>query len=277
MRKTLLAFLAILCMFTLGNAQSIGIFTDPDYIDLEADGDDDDDDDDPNCEAEGLVVQEVVSNLGYSFITIGDEDDLPTVLPGLEILIIPENEQENFAPTGAVLTAIQEFVNDGGKVIVMNSTSVLFDIFGFTITGGDDDDDDDDDDDSIDIITGSTTGTCYETSGVSSLSFNNATDVLESMLPDGSICYYKDGDRAGVASIPYGDGSVCFLGWDWYYCDSEDTDEEKDAWDTVLGCMIQEAGVQAEPIPTMGQWSILILSLCITIVGVLKARKLVIA
>lgn len=267
MRRGFFFILTFLFLYSISNAQNIGIFLDPDYIDIQPDEESD------ACEAEGLVVQQVLTNLGYnSFIAINDENDLPGILPGLDLLIIPEDEENSFAPTGAVLTSIQNFVSGGGKVIVMYSTSVLDDIFALNVGEGGDDDDDDDDDDDISIIPASATGTCYDSSGVTSLSFNNATSVLESMLPEGSICYYKSGDRAGVASIPYGSGSVCFLGWDWYYCDESDTEEEKNAWNTVLGCMIQEAGISVAPIPTMGQWALIVLSLCFTIIGVVSSK-----
>ena len=52
---------------------------------------------------------------------------------------------------------------------------------------------------------------------VATLPYNDAVKgVLEESLPAGSVTIYKSLDSIYVVLMPYNQGTVVFLGWDWY-------------------------------------------------------------
>src|SRR5437763_153870 len=62
------------------------------------------------------------------------------------------------------------------------------------------------------------TSTDFSADGPTSLPQNNGTDAVDpTTLPPGAKVIYADPDGfAAVVDIPFGDGSITLLGWDWF-------------------------------------------------------------
>jgi Calx-beta domain-containing protein/Big-like domain-containing protein len=165
-------------------------------------------------------------------------------LAGKDSLVIPEEEGSLDAATRGVpqedpcldaaltddaKTVIRNFVSGGGQLVIMAvgedgcKEELLNDIFTFSLVTSDE------------KLTASTRGGGPEffsktpqaagtefQDGPATVGDNNATGVvLESSLPAGARAIYSDGAGDGnaadaVTDIPYGDGSITTLGYDWF-------------------------------------------------------------
>lgn len=92
---------------------------------------------------------------------------------------------------------------------------------------------------------------------------NDTTALVTSSLPSGSTIVYEATigeedeagelgleaaaviDAAGVAAMPFGDGVVVFLGWDWYPDESGTYDENEAQWAIVLDLAVSQPAVTA--------------------------------
>src|SRR5690606_5838210 len=125
------------------------------------------------------------------------------------------------------------------------------------------------------VLTSSASATEFADGPTSLPYVNDTSGLLTSSLPTGStviydieideaeLDYYGDGlepvaivDVAGVATMPFGDGMVVFLGWDWYpdaYDDEEGggldigaaAAEDEAQWAVVLDLAVSQPAVTA--------------------------------
>jgi Calx-beta domain/Bacterial Ig domain len=153
-----------------------------------------------------------------------------TALAGKDSLVIPEMEEREGPPClsddmdSGAKDAVRNFVNAGGQLVVLaadwNTCNDHFvnDIFGFTVAGppsgsaarggpsGD-----------VFFKQPAAAGTEFE-AGADSIPQNNGTGALDpTSLPTGAKVIYADAQNfAAVVDIPFGDGSITMLGWDWF-------------------------------------------------------------
>jgi VCBS repeat-containing protein len=165
-----------------------------------------------------------------------------SVLADRSVLIIPELEREIYTGTtlassldaGAVST-ISSWVADGHRLVVFGGSgqpnALLNKLFGFS-TGHSYD---------STFVSATKTSSAAHTSlasDVTSLYGNDGTGHIEN-LPAGSEVYYAtSGDRATVAAMPYGQGEVVFVGWDWF--DGKPFGSQDNGWVSVLNHVLKQ-------------------------------------
>ncbi|MEC7765273.1 MAG: Ig-like domain-containing protein, partial [Pseudomonadota bacterium] len=140
-----------------------------------------------------------------------DAAGLSAALEGKSIFVLPEQEQ---AALGTFMSeagqdVIRDFVGNGGTMFMgMDYRGTLNDLFGFSTsysTAG-----------SFEI-TDAAIGTPFE-GGPASLQPHSATHgLLASSLPPGAVSLYESSTGyVAVALLPYGEGQILYLGWDWF-------------------------------------------------------------
>lgn len=131
-------------------------------------------------------------------------------------VLIPELENNDLDPdlNSDAKDALNSFVSNGGTLIMFDPSSgdpidVLNDVFGFALTPSGP---------VLPYILTPEGASLF--SGLSAtLIDNNATHAVDvASLPTGSIAIYTtdSGDNTVATMIPYGNGKIYLLGWDWY-------------------------------------------------------------
>jgi|GEM_PF-6536101 len=190
---------------------NIAVFDDPAFVDTTGG---------PTSESD--EVQAALTFLGHSVTTFTGitAADFSAALAGQDILLIPELEHGDLgaALSPAAITVISDFVANGGGLIILghfsNAPNFLNQVFGFaTAPAGS-------------SGAGSSTrqsaanGTAFIGSP-GSVAHNNVTLFLQttSLPPGARPIYLSTGPFAGqttVAWIPFSQGQIIFLGWDWF-------------------------------------------------------------
>ncbi|MCF8479306.1 MAG: FecR domain-containing protein [Rhodospirillum sp.] len=148
-----------------------------------------------------------------------DEESLTAALANADVFAIPELGEESGDwvkdLTEGAKTAIRNFVNGGGTLIVMGAhnsddAALLNDLFGFSLvhqsTGSG----------TTSTKTEDASGTVFA-STAESLPWINATrGVTTSSLPSGATSIYVTGTVTTVALLTYGAGQISYVGADWY-------------------------------------------------------------
>lgn len=188
--------------------------------------------------SEAYNMEQALKGKGYSVSTFTGitAADFTAATTNCANLVIPEQETGALEPDldAAALTAIGDFVNAGGNLIVgyadSNTTDLVNAIFGWsTSTTGVDA--------PGDLVDNDAAGTPFAggtTAGGTTLTDPSATDSFTAAdLPPGARIPYADqSDNAVVALLQVGSGSVTLLGWDFY--DAAPVGAMDDGWIQVL-------------------------------------------
>jgi Calx-beta domain-containing protein/Big-like domain-containing protein len=228
----LLALFALPAMARAATPGKAVVFANPDFVDFE---------DPPVSGAEANNTIASLQSFGEDVTTFTDitAAGFTAAVAGRDSLVIPEQEEDCVDPAldDAARTVIKNFVAGGGQLVLHYSDSCVTDLvnhtFGFSIVpddtfGGPD----------TVLARGSSVGSTSKTpqaantefqNGADSIPNNNATTaVLESSLPAGALSIYSDGaGGATVVDIPFGDGSITLLGWDWFFSTPPNTTPEE--------------------------------------------------
>jgi hypothetical protein len=190
-------------------------------------------------EAPNLVA--AIASFGNSYSTFENISESTFASLSGGILVIPELDNadttlENDLTSGAK-NAIATFVNDGGTLITFepdsdNLYSLLNSIFGFSLdTGG-----------ISEPVNLTAEGLALFPTAPSGIPDNDGTDSLDtSTLPPSSVTIYE-GDGANqsvVTMMPYGDGKIYVMGWDWY--DGSPLGEQDGGWLEILDLIISSS------------------------------------
>lgn len=196
--------------------------------------------------AESDNLQATLRAQGHVVSTFTDYSaaGLTSVLSGKDVLVIPEQENGSLANslTGDAITAIHNFVSSGGSMVVgadsgTNDTVLLNTLFGFAVTNA-----------STSSMTFSktlsATGTVFA-DDPASLPWDNGTyTIAKSSLPTGALSLYENGNNTAVTLIPYGQGQITFLAYDWYNAQPAGTQDG--GWLNVLQSAISRVTVGNE-------------------------------
>jgi len=200
---------------------SLAVFDNSDYVDNTS----------TDFSAEGPNTIASLQSFGENVTPFTDisADAFSTALAGKDSLVIPEQERRSSPPClsddmdAAAKDVVKNFVSAGGQLVDLSTErnncndKIVNDIFGFNLPasvdkpatrGGSGD---------IYTKTADAAGTEFA-DGPASLPQNNGTDALDpTTLPPGAKVIYADPDGfAAVVDIPFGDGSITLLGWDWF-------------------------------------------------------------
>lgn len=181
---------------------NITVFDNPSFVDtnggISAESD--------NLQATLLAQGNIVST--FNDVTASGVSD---ALAGQDMLIVPELESGSWNPDNSTANEIKNFATNGGTIIKFgfsgDNAGFLNGVFDFNVV------------EQNAFVSNKTTAsidTPFEL-GPDTLPNNNGTDGLRiSSLPAGSSVIYQSGDLATVVLIPYGDGFVVYIGWDWF-------------------------------------------------------------
>jgi hypothetical protein len=187
-------------------------------------------------EAPNLVAAIASFGNSYSTFTNISQSTFESFSGG--ILVIPELDNaedtlENDLTSGAK-DAIAAFVNNGGTLITFEPSSdgldsLLNSIFNFSLdTNGVSE--------PINLTSG---GLGLFPTAPSNIPNNDGTNSLDiTTLPTSSVAVYEgDGENQSVVTmIPYGDGKIYVMGWDWY--DGAPLGEQDGGWLEILNLII---------------------------------------
>ena len=217
--RALSLFLALAAFFALAavaHAQpgKVAVFDNGSYVDNEQNS---------FFEAEGPNTIASLQSFGetVNVFTGTTAADFTAALAGQDSLVIPEQEKAGGPPClsddmGADgRDVVKNFVSAGGQLVVMSvgrnfcNTQFVNQVFGFNMNEGREAD--------VYNKTAAAAGTEWA-DGPDSIPNNNGTgDIDPTTLPTGAKAIYSDADGfAAVVDIPFGDGSITMLGWDWY-------------------------------------------------------------
>jgi len=181
-------------------------------------------------EANNLIAMFDESGIVYKKFTDIDGTTFSS-LDNMDKLIIPELDAGDLLPslTSDARNAITDFVDGGGTLIMFcpntgDVIDVLNELFGWSLdTSGVSE--------PIDITEAGAILFPDESATLPDLS---ATDSLDTTtLPVNSVSIYTDdNDETIVAKMPYGDGFVYVLGWDWY--NAQPVGSQDGGWNHLL-------------------------------------------
>jgi hypothetical protein len=205
------------------SSSTINIMMNGNYTDLEE-------------EAPNLVA--AITSFGNTCSTFTDISESTFASFSGGILVIPELQSDEDS-LGDVLTsgakdAIADFVNNGGTLITFEPDSdnlyiLLNSIFGFSLdTAG-----------VSNPINLTSEGLGLFPTAPSNIPNNDGTDSLDiTTLPTNSVTLYEgDGEnQSAVTMMPYGDGKIYVMGWDWY--DGAPLGEQDGGWLEILNLII---------------------------------------
>jgi Ca2+-binding RTX toxin-like protein len=243
-RRLLAALVAAAAAFlvapSLASAAIVAVFDDGTYVDTNQSN---------FFTAESDNIQASIAAKGYTVrpFTGITATDFSTALAGVPVLVIPEQENKELAPdlSGDAVHIIRSYVASGGGLIISNNTSnfaatFLDRVFGISVTEN--------------SGPGTTTkqaaaaGTFFA-AGPASLPNNDGTNFLTG-LSAGAAAIYASGGNVSVAEFAVGNGTIVFLGWDWFDSNPPDTSGvgvdggQNGGWQNVLGRALKEvAGV----------------------------------
>jgi hypothetical protein len=174
---------------------------------------------DPQAEAQNVQASLVKLDMLATRVTASSDGAFQAALgaarrPSVDALVVPELTADLGATlVDAAATRLRNFVGTGGTLVVLgglgsntNPSAFLNRVFGFSTTAQ---------------SPGTTTST--RTSDVAGTLYGSGTAVLAHFgangglggLPPGSRSVYVSGGATTVALIPYGEGSIHFIGWSW--------------------------------------------------------------
>jgi hypothetical protein len=213
---------------------SIVVFDNDTYVDSSPDG---------SSEAEADNLFRTFQDNGHtvSKVTAFDEASLTAALANADVFAIPELGEGRSswvdALTEGAKVAIQNFVSNGGTLIVMGAhtsgdADLLNDLFDFSLSH-------------VDVSNSSTkteaAGETVFSTTASTIPWLNATrGFITSTLPSGSTSIYTSGTATTVALMTYGTGLISYLGADWY--DTAPNGTQDGGWLDVLKAATSKAG-----------------------------------
>lgn len=208
---------------------AVALFANTSYVDYWTAG--------PNPEYfEASNLEATLNVMGRSVDTFTGitASDFKAAVKGKDILVIPELEYADLDADldAGARTAIANFVSSGGTLIIHtdaaisnNCITLLNSTFGYSLSSGAWTG-------PYNLNTTDAAGTVFATGPVS-LPLNNGTwDLSTASLPLGTLSIYDDGSSTAVAMIPYDDGMIIIICWDWY--DAVPTGSQDGGWLEVL-------------------------------------------
>jgi hypothetical protein len=206
----------------------ISVFDDPVYVDTT-----------DSTDAESDNLQASLLRLGFTVTTF---TDIAAATLTNRILLFPEQENANLGPalSAGTRAALSNFVARGGLMILHGdingggAAGLLNTTFGFSTVGNGQ------------MASGITffrtsaaVGTAFADDPIS-LPVNDGTSTLvKSSLPGGAKSIYEFGPSNVVALIPFQNGKIVFLGYDWW--DAFPAGTQDNGWLTVLASAVAEA------------------------------------
>lgn len=210
-----------------------------------------------------------------------DHPDLATLLATHDFLLIPELEDAVCSVSNPAFISpadsaiIRDYVEGGGKIFIaggQRNVLLLNSLFSL----------------SLGTPVNTTMGSSTKTADATGTIFDNCPDtipntsvtfLITTTMPASKKCIYQDqtSNRASIALFNIGAGYVVYLGYD-FFDSGPDCDQKTTAW---TGCLIDSGiaaatfgptGIPPATIPTLSQWGLILLSISLSILGVLGLK-----
>jgi len=237
---------------------------------------------DNSCQDERANLLGLLQSTDNKIITLSSFSDanLSSLLSANDALVIPDIEDRfggcdvtdlSFLPNSAK-TAIADYVTNGGNLVVAGSTqniTFLNSVFSLNLTAAGNTST------SVSIKDEAEAADTPFESCPSTLPNLSATFLVTSSMPSNKKCIYTTGGLGSVAYFPIGSGGVVYLGYDFNDSGTGCT-QEGSAWITcVLPSteIVIDTGIVSVPIPTLGQWALIILGLLTLTMGIVIIRS----
>ena len=239
-RRLLAALVAAAAAFlitpALASAATVAVFDDDAYVDS---------DQNIGFGAESDNIQASIAAKGHTVraFTGITATNFSFALAGAKVLVIPEQENGELAPdlSGDAVHIIRSYVASGGGLIISNNSSTnaatfLNRVFGISVTEGSGP--------GITTKQATAAGTNFA-GGPGTLPENDGTNFLTG-LPAGAASIYANGANSSVVAFTFGNGTIVFLGWDWFDSNPPDTSGagvdggQNGGWQNVLGRALTE-------------------------------------
>ena len=168
--------------------------------------------------AEGSNIISSLLEYGVDVKTFTDitAEGIAAALVDVDLILIPETENEPLIFSTEAATILRNFVSNGGTLISISSffaeiypTVYLNQIFSWSLSMHEGN--------GSDINKTVNANSNGFSDCVSTLPYNDALQgLIEESIPAGSTTIYKSSNSVYVVLMPYDQGTVIFLGWDWY-------------------------------------------------------------
>jgi hypothetical protein len=201
----------------------VAIFADASFVDTST-----------GLSGEATNLANALVDLGHKVTKISTMDDIPTMIAGKKVLVIPELEKGSIA--GFVAGHLQDFMNGGGTIVLGGSVqnnyandllNAIFDTTSFSQAG---------DMKGEPLFRGKEDikGTTFADDG--KIVANDGTQGLNYFESEFGLNLYGSGLGTAVWAGGYGKGQLVYLGWDWF-----DPDGQPDhGWTRLLKSAISE-------------------------------------
>ena len=265
---TTLVSLGIVLALSIGQAKAatIAVFDNPAFVDTGGGPFDESD----NVQASLIFLGHTVNT--YTGTTAAAFN---AAIAGSNVLLFPEFENGLLgtalgAPAIAALSGYVAgggglIINGGSNFLVHSSDDFLNSVFGFGVfnsafgVGG-----------TNNLNVANAAGTAFA-GGPTPIPSNNATHPILAGLPGGSLSMYDNTiSGCAVCLIPFGAGSIIYLGWDWF--NAAPVGPLDGGWLAVLNSAVAQAQAQP-PVPEPSTLLLLGTGLAATGVGRYRRRR----
>lgn len=193
----------------------------------------------PSSSREPNNIMAIMDSTDISYETFVDiSESFFSSLSSSSKLLIPEIEEANLNPdlSNGARSAINSFVNNGGTLVMFHPNNgdpldVLNDVFELNLnTNG-----------ASEPIVLTTEGAEIFPDESSTLPSVSATSSIDtSTLPENAVTIYEgdDSNQSVVTMIPFGDGKIYVLGWDFYDAPPAGGENEQ-GWNHLLESILK--------------------------------------
>lgn len=241
---------------------------------------------DNTCQDERYNLLNLLQSNSDNNVTLLDSFnhvDFSTMLADAEALVIPDLE-DSFTDcvvsspmfiNAVAQDALKKFVENGGQLIIAGSTqnvTFLNNVFGMSLSLAGT------------LSSGQSTKNDAEASGTqfescpASIDNLSSTFLITSSMPSDKKCLYVSGGNGSVAYFPISSGGVLYIGFDFNDAGPGCTQNSTDWVQCMLPAAerVADSGITASTpsdIPTLSTWSLIILGICLSILGLSYMRS----
>jgi len=191
-----------------------------------------------------------MNSVGISYTTFTDISASSFASFSGGFLLIPEIEKEDLNPdlTIGAKSYLENYVYNGGTLVMFHPANgdvpeVLNAVFGFNLdaTGANDP-----------ISLTEIGSEIFPEASRALIELSATSSINTSTLPENSITIYEgDGvNQSVVTLIPYGDGKIYVLGWDWYDAPPIGGEGAGEEWNSLLELILTQTIVIPTATPT---------------------------
>jgi hypothetical protein len=231
---------------------------------------------DETCEDERFNLLNIIIAKGHNITSLPDfhQTNLEGLLATHDFLLIPDLEDVGTCDitdpafiNSAEYTLLADYIMEGGKLVITGSSqnvAFLNTAFGLNL---------------MNVSVASSGSSIKNTLQTDGTPLENCPDIIPNVsatflitasMPASKNCFYSEGDNTSLALFQLGDGSIIYMGYDFFDA-GPGCAQERNQWnDCVLDAVIEiakygQSGFKS--VPTISEWGVIILSLSFVILS----------